>query len=71
MSTDAENGKAPLEDHTNGLSNGEKTGDLDMTGQIEAALAHDELPPDPDAGLSEEERAKIVCVHASDPFDAL
>ena len=25
-------------------------------------LGHGELPPDPDAHLSEEERAKIVCV---------
>lgn len=62
MASDTENGKVPLEDHTNGVSNHEKTNGLDLSGQIEAALAHDELPPDPDEGLSDEEKAKIVCI---------
>lgn len=45
-------------------SDEEKKVGLDLHGQIEDAIAHDQLPPDPDAHLSEEERAAIVCFYS-------
>lgn len=42
------------------MSDDEKAIGKDRLGEIEQAIAMEQLPPDPDAGLSEEERAQIV-----------
>jgi hypothetical protein len=49
---------ADRESDENGFN--EKGHTADLKHDIEDALAHDRLPPDPDAHLSEEERAAIV-----------
>jgi hypothetical protein len=55
-------------DQTHQASNGfgsdvKPSQEMGIIQQIEYALANNELPPDPDAGLSEEEKAKIVRAH--------
>jgi hypothetical protein len=64
MATDLEGGRNSSHDAklaSNEFDSDEKRDEVvDLPQQIEAAIARDEALPDPDAGLSEEERKKIV-----------
>lgn len=54
---DSDNGRSPSDDEK---KLGVKQGELEY-------LGHGELPPDPDAHLSPEERAAIVCSNRGKP----
>jgi hypothetical protein len=61
----------PKEDVRHESDSDEKNGNIKNDNQVESQIPfHDDLPPDPDAHLSAEERAAIVSSHLASIFNA-